>query len=264
MGFYSMRNKILLMVLLTVSFLTQTPWAGTVQFKSLDLGTDGNPKILTGKLTKPKGEAPFPAVVLLHGSGGIKAGRDADWAAKLSNWGYVALQVDSFGPRGVSVADILRDSSKVPHYRRAKDAHGALRYLARLPFVDRDRIAVMGWSHGGGATIVSVMNAYGGDPFKAAIAFYPYCAYSMDILNAPLLILTGEADDWCPARKCANRMPFGKTENEVTLKIYPGAYHDFDWKGMNKVVKGHRVRYNPEAAADAIVQVKNYLAQHLK
>ena len=55
-----------------------------------------------------------------------------------------------------------------------------------------------------------------------------------------------------------------KTENEVTLKIYPGAYHDFDWKGINRVVKGHRVRYHPEAAADAIVQVKNHLAQHFK
>jgi dienelactone hydrolase len=83
-------------------------------------------------------------------------------------------------------------------------------------------------------------------------------------LKTPLLILTGEADDWCPAFHCSYMMPAGETQHEVRLKIYPGAYHDFDWKGLDKVVKGHRVSYDPAAAGDAIVQVKKYLATYLK
>jgi dienelactone hydrolase len=181
-----MRKIVFMMLLLAASLITTAACAVSVQFKSLDIGSDGNPIILTGKLTKPKGEGPFPALVLLHGSGGVKARRDADWVKRLTNWGYVSLQVDSFGPRGVSVSEILKNSFKVPHYTRAKDAHGARHYLSRLPFVDRNRIAVMGWSHGGLSTIVSVIDAYGGDSFKAAIAFYPYCAYSMNWLKAPL------------------------------------------------------------------------------
>jgi dienelactone hydrolase len=139
-----------------------------------------------------------------------------------------------------------------------------MHYLTGLPFVNRDRIAVMGWSHGGGSTIFSILSTYRDHPFKAAIAFYPYCSYSLKNLETPLLILTGEADDWCPARHCRNMMPAGESEHEVRLKIYPGAYHDFDWKGHDAIVKGHRVLYDPVAAADAIVQVKNYLATYLK
>jgi dienelactone hydrolase len=168
-----MRTKLYIIVLIVFSLITLAACATATQFKSLDIGSDGKPKVLTGKLKKPKGHGPFPAVVLLHGSGGINASRDADWAKRLTDWGYVTLQVDSFGPRGVSVAEILKNSSKVPHDIRAKDAHGAKRYLTGLPFVDSDRIAVMEWSHGGGSTIFSVLSAYGDHPFKAAIAFYP-------------------------------------------------------------------------------------------
>lgn len=72
-----------------------------------------------------------------------------------------------------------------------------------------------------------------------------------------------EADDWCPASNCSYMMPSGKTEHEIILKIYPGVYHDFDWRGVNKIVKGHRVLYDGKAEADAIARVENFLAKHL-
>jgi dienelactone hydrolase len=56
---------------------------------------------LTGKLTKPQGDGPFPAVVLMHGCTGIGKHQE-DWAARFASWGYVALQVDSLGPRGLA------------------------------------------------------------------------------------------------------------------------------------------------------------------
>jgi hypothetical protein len=61
--------------------------------------------MLKGTLMKPKGDGPFPAVVLLHGCEGMGgAGSDAynRWASRLKSWGYLTLQVDSFGPRGDS------------------------------------------------------------------------------------------------------------------------------------------------------------------
>jgi dienelactone hydrolase len=54
------------------------------------------------------------------------------------------------------------------------------------------------------------------------------------------------------------------TEHEVILKVYPGAYHDFDWEGTDEIYEGHRLLYDPIAAKDAIVQVKSFLAKHFR
>jgi dienelactone hydrolase len=48
-------------------------------------------------------------VVLLHGSGGFHSGM-VSWTDRLSRWGYVALAVDSFGPRGLEgVGNVARE-----------------------------------------------------------------------------------------------------------------------------------------------------------
>src|SRR4029079_18998393 len=60
-----------------------------------------------GYLTKPEGSGPFPALVHLHGCGGlppaVKANTADDfWAKRLADWGYAVLVVDSFTKRGVN------------------------------------------------------------------------------------------------------------------------------------------------------------------
>jgi dienelactone hydrolase len=82
--------------------------------------------------------------------------------------------------------------------------------------------------------------------------------------NAPLLILSGEVDDWCPAALCQKNMPSGKAIQEITLKVYPGAYHGFDMEGIDFKVQGLRVLYNPEALTDSKIQVKEFLEKHMK
>ena len=54
------------------------------------------------------------------------------------------------------------------------------------------------------------------------------------------------------------------TEHEIILKIYPGAYHDYYWEGMDETYGGHRVLYDPVATQDAIIQVKSFLTKYLK
>jgi dienelactone hydrolase len=55
---------------------------------------------LTGILTKPEGNGPFPTIVLLHGCSGLQHSKSRSelWSNRLVNWGYVTLQIDSFGP----------------------------------------------------------------------------------------------------------------------------------------------------------------------
>src|SRR5262245_23309900 len=72
--------------------------------------------LLTGQLYRPDGSEPFPAVVALHGCGGIGPNLHR-WAHTLQQWGYVVLLVDSFSPRGkTNICDSTR--SVDPQYVR--------------------------------------------------------------------------------------------------------------------------------------------------
>ena len=226
--------------------------------------------VLKGTLAKPQGDGPFPAVVLLHGCDGINgAGVNTyrRWESRLRKWGYVTLLVDSFGPRGDSF--ICGDNALMTKYvpKRAMDAHDAQSYLAGLKYVDPKRIAVIGWSHGALSTLaaVSEMSKKNVIPFQAAIAFYPFCYKTLADLNAPLLILIGASDDWCPAQLCSSNMPKDeKLKHEVILQIYPGAHHCFDWEDMDVIYNGHVIKYNAHAASDSIPLVKEFLEKYLK
>jgi len=250
--------------------------AENVSFRGTTKIASGDFVTLTGKLTKAQGHGPFPAVALMHGCGGINKANDT-WADRLASWGYVAFQVDSFGPRGEK--EICAKTMAIPFHVRSQDAYDVKACLSGLPLVDRNRIAVMGWSHGGVTTLSTVSNSNYApwatmakanasrkqeEPFQAAIAFYPYCQGDLGDSNAPLLILAGELDEWCPAALCQKNTPSGKVAHEIILKVYPGAYHGFDMEGIDLVREGHHVLYNPQALADSIVQVKGFLAMHLK
>jgi dienelactone hydrolase len=79
--------------ILSISIVAGAAAAEMVEFKGK------NQEIVRGRLTKPEGKGPFPAVILLHGCLVIDQHYNV-WAKRLGSWGYVALQIDSFGPRG--------------------------------------------------------------------------------------------------------------------------------------------------------------------
>jgi len=154
-------------------------WAGSlVEFANI---SEQGPATLVGYLARPDqglsallGGAGhsverFPAVVVLHECGGISS-HSAGIADRLDSEGYVALAVDSLGPRGVASRC---DSIGSPE--QAFDAYSARRYLAQQGFVDAARIAVLGQSMGGNAVLYAVdrdMAAqYFTERFQAAIAY---------------------------------------------------------------------------------------------
>ena len=99
-----MYKKQVLSLMLILWFAVQFSFAESVTFKSTSKIEDGTPLMLTGILTKPEGNGPFPAVVLLHGCSGLEDGkvRNEAWSNRLVKWGYVTFQLDSFGPRNIS------------------------------------------------------------------------------------------------------------------------------------------------------------------
>jgi|RhiMetdeSRZDD1v2_1073273.scaffolds.fasta_scaffold57256_2 dienelactone hydrolase len=52
--------------------------------------------------------------------------------------------------------------------------------------------------------------------------------------------------------------------HEFTLKVYPGACHEFDRRDPDvDVYLGHRLERHNEAAMDAEQRVQRFLARHL-
>ncbi|HZF03894.1 MAG TPA: dienelactone hydrolase family protein, partial [Patescibacteria group bacterium] len=105
---------------------------------------------LTGILTLPGAANPGPAVVLMHGCGGVSSTHHA-WAATLRGWGYAALVLDSFGAGVRSVCE----TGGITSEQRVGDAFAALHTLAAHPGIDARRVALMGFSHGGGTVLAS-------------------------------------------------------------------------------------------------------------
>jgi len=259
--------------------------AGKIAFDNV---TPGTPQRIEGKLYKPDGGGPFPALVLLHGCQGVVR-QTQTWAHWLRERGYVALVTDSFGPRN-DPADCKGGDDSGPSTARFDDAIGALRYLQAQPFVIPDRVASFGWSQGG-LFAMSVINGPTLERarargvtlpragYAAAIAMYPGgCeAYVKELVIRPLLLLIGGADNWTPPQYCREMAAAMKARGaDVTLVEYPGAYHYFDIVGQKKEVLkdieqpytpgtfGVTVAYDPAAAADASRRLEDFLTRTLK
>ena len=129
------------------------------------------------------------------------------------------------------------------------------------------KTTIIGWSHGADAAVYATDDGISfknkGNPFKASIAFYPYCTGPLTKQNAPLLILIGEKDDICKPEYCKSAFASDNPPKEIKLKVYKDAYHCFDWR-IYYTWQGHKLEYNPEAAKDAEVQVKDFLGKYLK
>ena len=259
--------------------------ADLVSFPSLDGSlTGGSPTELRGLLIKPEGSGPFPAVVALHGCGGLfdKQGnlkaRESAWGQLLTSNGYAVLLPDSFGPRGVS-------SDCEGHVRawaeRSFDAYGALRYLQAQRYVIGDHIGLMGWSHGGGTTMFVIAPRNVARPtdlpegdFRAAVAFYPaWCALLGNdwTPKIPLLLEIGLQDDSISPEPCIDKVSSAiERGSPAQIKTYDEAVHDFDWPGdaLHAITSpsGKVAHYgvDEEARADALVRVREFFDTYLK
>ena len=237
---------------------------------------EGGPQIqpvrLAGYLARPAGPGPFPAIVLVHGCGGFHSTM-ISWADRLSRLGYVALAVDSFGPRNME-----DDCNGVGALYQEGDGNAALHYLATRPFVRSTHVALMGLSQGGWAVLASLEKGRAQqrwpEKFRAGIAVYPVCRYASGIETVPVLVLIGDADNWTPSSECeamvAGRTGLGAPRKPgdrslVELVILPGAHHGFDLldlslaPGRGVTSHGFRIEYNEEATQTSIAKVRDFL-----
>lgn len=244
------------------------------------------PATLNAVLWQPAGRGPHAAIVLMHGCAGMttRAGqpftRDMDWARRLSQFGYLVLQVDSLTPRNEGSLCGQGDDRRIRvSVERARDAYAALYFLQTRPDVGADRIALMGWSNGGGTVLWTLSRDNRARPaglryhFAAGIAFYPGCRTLSERRDpwqrvAPILLLVGEADDWTPAPPCLTLAM--RSGGCLEAHAYPGAHHDFDAPDLpQRVLRGvggtssgtATIGTNPAARDDALRRVPEFLAR---
>jgi dienelactone hydrolase len=232
---------------------------------------------------------PRPAVISLHGCGGLldEKGRLSRNRFRIAEYLNVEkihmLAVDSFTPRGErSICETPTSRRSIQHEDRRADVFAAMQWLAGRASVDKGRIAVVGYSNGGGA-VLSVLDrtdkavrAQAIQP-KAAIAFYPPCSRYVQLwnyeLSAPLLLMIGALDDWAPAHHCVDlhaKVRRAQPGAEFELIVYPESHHGFDGLGPLTVRTGLPTRSgratvggNPEARDQALRRMFDFLAAHL-
>jgi dienelactone hydrolase len=289
---------------LSIAATAPAPAVRQVTFASLDRDAAGRNVALRGFLMLPATPPPpggYPAVIAMHGCGGLYSRRDghedelADRMRLRARLfladGFAVLFPDSFAPRNMREVCTIRIGERtITSARRRLDALGALEYLAHRNDIAADRIALVGWSHGGSATLyaindkdpeVAAFRATPGAPFfRAAIAFYPGCRSPFNAKErwdpgVPTRIHIGELDDWTPAAPCVD---LGKAMAargaDFDVVTYPGSYHAFD-APMGKVMhrddvpngvhpgRGVTVGPNPYARAAANIRVRAFLRDRL-
>ncbi|KRE18048.1 hypothetical protein ASE63_02350 [Bosea sp. Root381] len=240
---------------------------------------------LDAVLYLPQGQGPFPAVVALHGCGGLwrdngkLSARHSDWGERLARAGFAVLMPDSYGSRRLGSQCGVRELPVRASRERVADAAAARNWLQSRADIRPDRIALLGWS-GGGSTVLAAVRkdrrpADAKPDFARGIAFYPGCRSQSESTSfaarLPLMILMGDADDWTPPAPCDHLTKAANARGEkVDLVIYPGALHDFDHPRL-EVKERSDIAYsatgtgkatvgtNPAARDDAIQRVTAFL-----
>jgi dienelactone hydrolase len=210
---------------------------------------------------RPDGSGPFPTVILLHGCAGVRR-KDTQWAEAFRQQGYVALVVDSLSGRGLMTWEERRRiclGLDLWGSTRAGDLLATLAHVRALPFVDAERIAVVGWSHGAWAALDFLASA---SPemvrgLRAVVAFYPYCGIASRArwrgfgVDVPVLMLLAQADSIVSTDSCVSLAESEvKRGHPVAAKVYPEVGHVFDWR-------------ESAATTDARERVRAFLAERL-
>jgi dienelactone hydrolase len=236
----------------------------------------------------PDAAGKTPAVVALHGCGGLGSDRSllnyaqSRYIRIFHDAGFGLLYLDSFGPRGLtSICSQKPAERSLTEANRRLDVLAALQWLSAQPGVDPQKLVVVGWSHGAQTVLASAdrsLEVVAQAPVKPAalVAFYPGCrAFEQQrnyTLVAPLLVMSGELDNWTPAASCKGLTDRLTAAHEPVRYVqYPGSYHAFD--SASPVTERHDVGGtrtgtamaggNPAARAASAVEMMQFLGQQL-
>ena len=206
-------------------------------------------------------EGKVPAVIFVHGSGGINPKRHDQWLSEIRKQKMASFQIDCYKPRGFTKA--MPEKMDVTTADMVVDVYMALQVLSNDPRIDKDRIGIMGASKGGAVTLFAmwkpVRDAINVGTFGLHVGLYHVSPEfeTFEFTGAPILSMLGEKDDYTPSEPAKDL--FKKLEAigyDAKVVIYPKAYHcfdaDYDVTTANDSYSLYDCRWKLEADGDLI------------
>lgn len=222
----------------------------TVEFR-------GGAGTIKGFLAKPKGDGPFPAIVVIHEWWGL-----SDWVKRnaqvLASQGYAALAVDLYGGRLTADPGEAHELMRaLDHKEAVADLKGGVAYLQSKEFTAKGKLGAIGWCMGGGLAreLAQVSDAVG--PTVICYGAVTVDGEQLDQLKGkPVLGIFAADDRGIPVAR-VKQFAEGLEDrgSKVKLNIYEGAGHGF----MRPGGMGH----NAEAAEKAWKEIGEFFAAQL-
>ncbi|WP_371185595.1 dienelactone hydrolase family protein [Thalassotalea maritima] len=180
-----------------------------------------------------------PAMIIIHGSGGLKPERENGYAKLFNELGIAAFVLDYYQPRGVtSDHSYLQKTLTASETDIVVDAYAALKLLSTHPYIQADKIGVTGYSYGGMATRYTmdarVKNILAPEHpgFALHADFYGPCHQTLgsnETTQAPYLAVFGDSDNSVNPAACKIvHKALADAGSDVEVLMLAGAGHAWE------------------------------------
>ena len=223
-------------------------------------------------LTHPEASGRYPAILVIQEIYGVDSHIQAVTEG-LPQKGYVGLATAMYHRQGRMTVGLHEELEWARERHRectdtgmVADIEAAVEFLKAQPFVQPDRIGIVGFCFGGRVGYLAACNLA---DLKATVVFYgvnmlapeggdgPSPIEQTVNITSPVLGLAGELDRLSPPEQTA------KLEAELKKQGKTYEFHTYSKVGHGFVVDGNP-RYNPEAASDAWEKTWAWFDKYLK
>ena len=236
----------------TISFTDRRIKPTYVEYES----PGGNSGKMRGYMVRPRGEGPFPAVLVVHENRGLNP-YIKDVARRLGTEGFLALAPDALSPLGGYPGNDDDGRAMQRKLDRAKiriDMKNGARFLKDHP-LSNGNLGVTGFCFGGGVSNYLAVEM--GSDLKVAAPFYGSSPDPEDVskIKAFILVHYAEDDPRVNARREGYKKALEANKVKFEMHTYEGTKHGFH--------NNSTPRYNESAAKLAwertIAAFKKYL-----
>jgi carboxymethylenebutenolidase len=223
-----------------------------VQFNGSDNAT------LFAYLARPAAGDAAPVVLVCHENRGLTE-HIRDVARRLAKAGYVALAIDLLSRQGgtakVGADNVPGALGSIDPNQFVQDFISGWNYLKGQPFVQAERVGMVGFCFGGGVTwqVATKM-----PELRAAVPYYgpPPPVEQLATVQAAVLAIYGEKDTRITSTAPAVEAAMKKYNKVFDKAIYAGADHAFN--------NDTGPRYNPQAASEAWARTLAWFGKYLR
>jgi carboxymethylenebutenolidase len=237
----------------TISFTDERIKARYVEYASPG-GTSGK---MRGYLVQPRGEGPFPAVLVIHENRGLNPYVE-DVARRAAVAGFLALAPDGLAPVGGYPGnddDGREMQAKLDQAKLRQDIVNSARYLKAYE-LSNGKLGAVGFCWGG--AMVNHLAVVLGSDLHAGVPFYGGAPASEDVakIKAPLLVQYASNDERVNAMWPAFEAALKQNSARYTMHMYENTSHGFH--------NNSTPRYNEAAAKLAWERTIAFFNEHLR